>query len=569
VPSFVNKRNIFKKKKNQNEYSYWLLQGWSAANPDYARECFEKAQAYAPRDGGAERALNWYFQLQSEINLPQGGAFSAAQTRAMQTETRRIFIENEGSGAEAAAASPKSRMGINVIVYMALITFAEALSVNLLSTAYGLAFHSLILAALLLQSALAEEKEEQRVYLTMSFAPLIRLVSLTLPLQDIPMMYWYLVIGVPLFLSVFMAIRQSGFERAQIGLTANYWGLQVLFGVIGIGLGYLEYLILQPEPLTQNMTLQQLWLPAMILIVFTGFLEELIFRGLMQSAFTSALGKAAGLIYVAFIFAVLHIGYESVWDIVFVFGVALLFGLMVLFSGSIMGATIAHGLTNVFLFLIFPFIIGQPALPVQTGQFISQPTPTEVVPSALQAQPNEIADLIAPAIISTPSNAPHSITPPPAVREPDSANPAEAAVAALVVDDGDLDFFQTGEAMRESPHGLNGDFLWSYSVKGGPSTAVVWRALVKECGLYKLEVYIPDDFGTSRSVMYEISHNKGMDKVTVDQKINQGRWVDLGKYWFDSNLPGQVRTSNATGEKDGQTRVSFDAARWTYIKRCD
>ena len=61
-----------------------------------------------------------------------------------------------------------------------------------------------------------------------------------------------------------------------------------------------------------------------------------------------------GLGYVALLFGVLHIGYLSVLDVVFVMAVGLMFGYIVRWGGSILGVTLAHGLTNIMLFIVLP-----------------------------------------------------------------------------------------------------------------------------------------------------------------------------------------------------------------------
>jgi membrane protease YdiL (CAAX protease family) len=131
--------------------------------------------------------------------------------------------------------------------------------------------------------------------------------------------------------------------------------LQIAVALTGVALGYLEYKILKPQPLVETFSLQAIWLPALILLVFTGFLEELIFRGLMQRASLPTIGRL-GLVYVSLLFGVLHIGYRSLADLVFVFLVGLFFSLIVERTRSIFGVTLAHGLTNITLFLIFPFL---------------------------------------------------------------------------------------------------------------------------------------------------------------------------------------------------------------------
>jgi len=90
-------------------------------------------------------------------------------------------------------------------------------------------------------------------------------------------------------------------------------------------------------------------------LIFTGFLEEFIFRGMMQQATIQTMGRL-GLIYTSAVFAVLHIGYQSILDVIFVFVVGWFFALIVQKTHSIWGVTLAHGLTNISLFLIFPFI---------------------------------------------------------------------------------------------------------------------------------------------------------------------------------------------------------------------
>ena len=63
-----------------------------------------------------------------------------------------------------------------------------------------------------------------------------------------------------------------------------------------------------------------------------------------------------GLVYVSALFAVLHIGHLSVADVMFVFLVGLVFASLVRRTGSLFGVTLAHGATNIGLFLVFPFL---------------------------------------------------------------------------------------------------------------------------------------------------------------------------------------------------------------------
>ena len=77
----------------------------------------------------------------------------------------------------------------------------------------------------------------------------------------------------------------------------------------------------------------------------------------MKSSALEAFGRW-GIIYVSLLFAVLHIGFLSGIDVAFVFAVALFFGWVVQKTGSLIGVTLSHGLTNIMLYLVVPFLLG-------------------------------------------------------------------------------------------------------------------------------------------------------------------------------------------------------------------
>jgi uncharacterized protein len=245
-------------------------------------------------------------------------------------------------------------------IYLLLLAVAEIL-VSFAPPVTGMIAHALLLISLLAHAAYSADAPCRALLLSLCIAPLIRLLSLGLPLVGLPQMSWYFVVSVPLFISCGMLIHLLRYSRADLGLRWGRLGPQGLVVLFGLLLGVIEYAILRPAPLIAALSLQQLLIPALILLVCTGFCEELIFRGVMQRAAYAPLGRWA-IIYVAAVFAVLHIGYRSLADLLFVFVVGVVFGLIVQRTGSLLGVTLAHGLTNIMLFLVMPFV-GVPALP--------------------------------------------------------------------------------------------------------------------------------------------------------------------------------------------------------------
>jgi hypothetical protein len=238
--------------------------------------------------------------------------------------------------------------------YLAAITLAELLT-TLSEPRIGLALHSMILIMLVLHAALTWDRPIHGLLVTLTFAPLIRLVSLSLPLFPFPLVDWYLITSIPLFVAAWLTARLLGLSRDTLGINLRRLPLQGLIALTGFSFGYIEYQILQPKALAAAFTWQDLLAPALILLLSTGFFEELVFRGLMQTTARQVLPRF-GLVFVAMVFAVLHIGYKSPMDVLFVFGVGFFFGWATLKTGSILGVTLSHGLTNITLFLIMPFL---------------------------------------------------------------------------------------------------------------------------------------------------------------------------------------------------------------------
>lgn len=244
-------------------------------------------------------------------------------------------------------------------IFLALITFAELVT-SAYNLALGLASHTVLIFLLVVYSALGRQSAERRLALALTLAPLIRLLSLALPLINLPRLSWYPVVAVPLMSAAWLIVRQLRLPAAELGLRRGRVWLQLMLMGGGLGLGWLEYSILRPEPLLATFTWSAFTIAALTLIIATGLVEEIIFRGVLQAVALPALGRHA-LLYVSLLFAALHIGYLSAVDVLFVFAVGLLFAYIVKWSGSILGVSLAHGLTNVTLFLIMPTLAQQPA----------------------------------------------------------------------------------------------------------------------------------------------------------------------------------------------------------------
>ena len=238
---------------------------------------------------------------------------------------------------------------IEALIYLLAITTAEVVTVGI-HPIWGLLCHTLIFVGILVHVSLSPRK----LIMSLALVPLVRIISLSMPLSSIPQIWWYPIIYVPLLLAAIIAARIMDYRLEDVGVTIKLFPVQLVIALTGLGFGLVQYLILRPEPLVAELNWQTAWFPALILVLATGFVEEFIFRGVLQRTAVKALGNW-GIIYVSYLFAILHIGFLSWVDIVFVFAIAVFFGWVVKKTGSLLGVALSHGITNIMLFVVAPF----------------------------------------------------------------------------------------------------------------------------------------------------------------------------------------------------------------------
>jgi membrane protease YdiL (CAAX protease family) len=237
--------------------------------------------------------------------------------------------------------------------YLCLIATSEVIVIS--APIHAVLLDLVLLAVFLTHAALVRDQDQRRFLTALALAPLIRILSLTLPLEHVPLIYWYGIIAVPLIIATAVAAQIAGLTWESMGLRLRSLRVQAAIATFGVVLGTTEYFILRPAALISNPTWTNVWIPALILLLGTGVTEELVFRGVMQSAARGVFRRYT-VLYVSLVFAALHIGYRSVVDFVFVLAVGLLFGYVVERTGSILGTSISHGVANIVLYLVVPFL---------------------------------------------------------------------------------------------------------------------------------------------------------------------------------------------------------------------
>ena len=240
-------------------------------------------------------------------------------------------------------------------LHLLTIGLAEAVVVWV-DARLGLLLYFVILLVLLAEAAFDREAQFGRLCLGLTLLPLLRIVSLALPLDRLDPLIWLLLVGATLFLAAAVATHYLSLRPGQIGLRFEPAPFGIAF--IGLPLGLAEYYFIQPPPLLDAPTIAQLALAPLILILCTGFIEELIYRGVLLRVGRDLLGDRAAVVYVALLATALQLGWGSWQHALWYFLISLFFGWLVLKTGEIYTVSLTRGFTNVVFLIIAPLWLG-------------------------------------------------------------------------------------------------------------------------------------------------------------------------------------------------------------------
>ena len=187
--------------------------------------------------------------------------------------------------------------------------------------------------------------------------PLLRVINTSMPIFLPLTIYWFPFIYTPMYIPIYLVAKNQGYTKAQIGLKLNNREItiHILIGLlIGAILGYIEYQVLHPESLIEELNLSNLIKITLIMFLCIGLVEELIFRSILQTKLEQLFNPTTGLIIASLIFGAMHSGYSLPLEIIFATSTGLLMGYLFQKTKSLYLITSIHGTINVFLFAILP-----------------------------------------------------------------------------------------------------------------------------------------------------------------------------------------------------------------------
>jgi membrane protease YdiL (CAAX protease family) len=185
--------------------------------------------------------------------------------------------------------------------------------------------------------------------------PLFRLLNVAMPVFFDLTLYSYFMVYAPMFIPIYFIVKDGFIGRVEAGLTfKGFWFYLPLAISVGFALGWGEYNVIHPQLLAPGVSIKDVLILIITMIFFVGIVEEFIFRSSLQTVLEARLGPIAGLLLASVIFGFMHSGYRLPLELFYVSFAGAVFGLLFWLTKSLPVISLAHGVTNISLFLVVP-----------------------------------------------------------------------------------------------------------------------------------------------------------------------------------------------------------------------
>ncbi len=191
----------------------------------------------------------------------------------------------------------------------------------------------------------------------------MRIINLAMPQFFTTTLLWYPLVYVVMFIPVYYIIRNQQISSRELGINIRRLYIYLPAAIlIGIAMALIEFRVLHPASLITDLELSNLILISVIMFVFIGAVEELIFRSILLTRLEKIIGLKHGLLLSSALFGVMHAGYGLKNEILLAGAFGIILGYIFQKTRSFPFILIIHATANIFLFGILPILL--PMLPV-------------------------------------------------------------------------------------------------------------------------------------------------------------------------------------------------------------
>lgn len=202
------------------------------------------------------------------------------------------------------------------------------------------------------------QSDIKKVLQSMILLILMRIISLVMPQFFTNTLFWYVLVNAIMFIPIYIIIKNQDISLNEIGINFKRFHIYLPIAlIIGIDLAVLEFRILDPSALIGNIQPYNLVLIAIVMFVFIGAVEELIFRSILQTRLEKVIGLKKGLFLTAILFGIMHSVYGQINEILLATILGIIIGYAFQKTRSFPFILAINGTTNMVLFGILPILL--------------------------------------------------------------------------------------------------------------------------------------------------------------------------------------------------------------------
>jgi len=192
----------------------------------------------------------------------------------------------------------------------------------------------------------------------LALVSLLRIVNLSFALVPTVTLYWLVAIYGVMFIPIISVVAHRKLRRHDLGLTGSRQLTYLIpFGaLIGVELALIEYQILANPALIPSFSLVWLVELSFVMIFVVTLVEELLFRALLQPELVHRSGPIVGILITSIIFGAMQSGFANYYELLFAFGVGLIFGVAYYRTKNLPFVITMHAVNNILLFGVLPFV---------------------------------------------------------------------------------------------------------------------------------------------------------------------------------------------------------------------
>lgn len=223
-------------------------------------------------------------------------------------------------------------------------------------TSIAIYIHIFILFGLSLSAFKITDSNLTRVLQALMLLPLLRIVSISMPIFFEITLYSFVFIYVPLILPIYLVIKHQGFASGQILPTRKLFAYIPLAILLALIIAEVEYWIISSGYLVPDLSLVSMLKISFIMIFVVGVIEETIFRLILQTRLEEYFGMTSGLIIASILFGIMNSGYGTPYEILLAATSGFALGYIYQRTRNLSLISIIHGCINIFLFSLIPHL---------------------------------------------------------------------------------------------------------------------------------------------------------------------------------------------------------------------